>query len=286
MAAGHSPTVRRRQLIAELKRLRESADLTQEDVARRLDWHHTKVFRIETGRTGPHPNDVRAMLDAYGVTDRAQREALVQLAKDARQRGWWYSYRDVLPHQYEFFIGLEQEAASIRTFELAVIPGLIQTEDYARALVRGGPLELDHDEAERRVEVRMARQRVLAKQDRPQLWAIVDESAIRRIIGGPAVMRAQLESLIAASDQARTTVQIVPFTVGAHPGTVGSFIILGFAQPAEIDVVYMETIGGNLSVDKAEEVEHYATAFDHLRAVALSPGDTRAMLLAASQALM
>jgi transcriptional regulator with XRE-family HTH domain len=185
MAAGYSPTVRRRQLIAELKRLRDAADLTQEDVASRLDWHHTKVFRIETGRTGPHPNDVRAMLDVYGVTDHAQREAMIQLAKDARQRGWWYSYRDVLPGQYEFFVGLEQEAASIRTFELAVIPGLLQTEDYARALVRGGPLELDPDEAERRIEVRMTRQEVLANQDRPHFWAILDESAGRHALAAP-----------------------------------------------------------------------------------------------------
>lgn len=283
MAAEYSPTVRRRQLIAELKRLRDAADLTQEDVANRLDWHHTKVFRIETGRTGPHPNDVRAMLDIYGVTDQAQREAIIQLAKDARQRGWWYSYRDVLPGQYEFFVGLEQEAASIRTFELAVIPGLLQTEDYARALVRGGPLDLDPDEAERRVEVRMTRQQVLARQDRPHFWAILDESAIRRVVGGPAVMRTQIQSLMTWSEQAKITIQAVPFTVGAHPGTAGSFIILGFAEPGEADVVYMETIGGNLSVDNAEEVGRYATAFDHLRAVALSPSDTRAMLLAASQ---
>jgi transcriptional regulator with XRE-family HTH domain len=288
MTAGpsHSPTVRRRQLIAELKRLREAADLTQEDVAERLDWHHTKVFRIETGRTGPHPNDVRVMLDVYGVTDREQREALVQLAKDARQRGWWYSYRDVLPGRYEFFIGLEEEAASIRTFELAVIPGLLQTEEYARALARGGPLEFDPDEIERRIEVRMTRQQVLAKHDRPQLWAILDESAIRRIVGGPTVMQAQLQRLMTMSEQGKTTIQIVPYSVGAHPGTAGSFIILGFAEPEEIDVVYMETIGGGMSVDKAEEVRHYATAFDHLRAVALSPDDTRAMLRAASEAVM
>lgn len=285
MPAGHSPTVRRRQLIAELKRLRESADLTQENVAERLDWHHTKVFRIETGRTGPHPNDVRVMLDVYGVTDRLQREALVQLAKDARQRGWWYSYRDVLPGRYEFFIGLEQEATSIRTFELAVVPGLLQTEDYARALVAGGPLELDHDEVERRVEVRMTRQQVLAKQNRPQFWAIVDEGAIRRIVGGPTVMRAQLQHLMSMSEQGKTTIQVVPYSVGAHPGTAGSFIILGFAEPGEIDVVYIETVGGSMSVDKAEEVQHYATAFDHLRAVARSPDETRAMLLAVSQGL-
>lgn len=281
---GQNP-VRRRQLIAELKRLREAARMTQEEVAERLDWHHTKIFRIETGRTGPHPNDVRVMLDIYGVSDAEQREGLVQLAKDARKRGWWYSYRDVLPSRYEFFIGLEQEAASISTFELSIVPGLLQTEDYARALVRGGPLQLTADEIQRRIEVRMSRQQILATKNRPHLWAIMDEAVIRREVGGPAVMRDQLNKLIEAGEQTRTTIQIVPYSVGAHPGVVGSFIIVGFHEPGEIDVVYMETIGGSLSVDKAEEVQHYATAFDHLRAVALSPDDSRAMLLAAADKL-
>src|SRR5205823_4318273 len=140
--------------------------------------------RIETGRTSPHPNDVRLMVEVYGVTDREQAAALVKLARDARQRGWWYSYRDVLLNRYDFFIGLESEASSIRNFELAMIPGLLQTEDYARALISGGPHELSGDEVERRVEVRMTRQEVLAKDDRPQLWVMLDESVIRRVVGG------------------------------------------------------------------------------------------------------
>ncbi|RAY11322.1 transcriptional regulator [Actinomadura craniellae] len=283
MAAGESPTVRRRQLINELKRLRESAGLTQDQVAEQMDWHPTKVFRIETGRTGPHPNDVRGLLDIYGVTGTTQRAALIQLAKDARKRGWWYSYRDVLPSRYEFYIGMESEASSVRTFELAVIPGLLQTEDYARALVSGGPMELDTDEIQRRVEVRMARQQVLDRTDRPQLWAIIDEAAIRRPIGGPKVMAAQLRHLIEASEQGKTTVQVIPYRVGAHSGTGGPFIILGFPTATDVDVVYMETIGGNLWVDQYEEVQLYSTAFDHLRAVALSPDDTRAMLDKARQ---
>jgi transcriptional regulator with XRE-family HTH domain len=284
MTTGQSP-VRRRQLIAELKRLREASGLTQEEVAARLDWHHTKMFRIETGRTGPHPNDVRGLLDVYGVTNPEQREALIQLAKDSRKRGWWYSYRDVLPSRYELLIGLEEEAATVRTFELAVIPGLLQTKDYATAQVKDGPLELDPEEIERRVEVRMTRQDVLTQPNRPQYWAILDEAAIRRIVGGRAVMRRQLDHLITMSEQGKTTIQVVPFDAGTHPGTLGPFTILGFAEPGEIDVVYMETIGGNMTVDRAPEVEHYATAFDHLRAVALSPDETRAMLLAASEAL-
>ncbi|PZG53908.1 transcriptional regulator [Spongiactinospora gelatinilytica] len=284
MPAGNNP-VRRRQLTAELKRLRDLAGLTQEEVASRADWHHTKVFRIESGRTAPHPNDVRVLATVYGLKDEEQIQALIQLAKDSRKRGWWYSYRDVLPSRYEFLIGLEQEAASIRTFELAVVPGLLQTEDYARALIRGGPLELGPDEIQRRLEVRLTRQQVLAKEDRPQFWAIIDEAVLHRLVGGPEVMGAQLDHLIAAAAEGRTTIQVVPYTVGAHPGTIGSFIVLGFAEPGEIDVVYTETIGGSLSVDKPDEVRHFTTAFDHLRAVALSPDDSNAMLIAARRAL-
>jgi transcriptional regulator with XRE-family HTH domain len=277
--------VRRRQLMAELRRLRDAARLTQEDVARSLDWHPTKVMRIETGRTAPHPNDVRVMLGLYGVSAPEQVTALVKLAQDARQRGWWYSYRDVLLNRYEFFIGLESEASSIRNFELAMVPGLLQTEDYARALIRGGPMELDAEEVERRVEVRMTRQQALGRDDRPQLWVILDEAAIRRTVGGAAVMRGQLESLAKAAELGRTTVQVVPFGAGAHPGQLGPFVILGFPEPAEPEVVTMETAGGNLYVDKPEEVRLYTTAFDHLRAVALSPADTGAMLRAAAEAL-
>lgn len=285
MTIGSGPAVRRRQLMVELKRLREAAGLSQEAVAEQLDWHHTKLMRIETGRTSPHPNDVRLMAEVYGLTDRDQIAALVKLARDARQQGWWYSYRDVLLNRYDFFIGLESEAASIRDFELAMIPGLLQTEDYARAVVSGGPLTYGAEEVARRVEVRMTRQHILAREDRPQLWVILDESVIRRVIGGPTVMRGQIEHLIAASDQGGTTIQVVPYGADPHPGLTGPFIILGFAEQSEADVVYLETIGGNMYVDKPEETRLFASAFDHLRAVALSPGDTRAMLRAAADAL-
>jgi hypothetical protein len=191
----------------------------------------------------------------------------------------------VLPGRYEFFVGLEQEASSIRTFQLAVVPGLLQTEEYAQSLVRGGPLELNAEDVRRRVEVRLSRQRILERKDRPQLWAILDEAAIHRTVGGNAIMRAQLLRLVEAGEEAKTTIQVVPYGVGAHPGTTGAFTILGFSEPGEVDVVHMETIGGNLSVDKPEEALHYATAFDHLRAVALSPDDSRAMLLAAAEKL-
>ena len=279
MTTGSGPTVRRRQLMAELRRLREGTRLTQDEVASELDWHPTKVMRIETGRTAPHPNDVQVMLGLYGVTDADVSAGLLKLATDARQRGWWYSYRDVLRSRYEFFIGLESEAASIRDFGLAMIPGLLQTEDYARALIRG-LMTFDAAEIERRVEVRMTRQQLLAKPDRPLLWAILDEAAVRRVVGGRAIMRAQLLHLAHGFEPGQTTVQVLPFGAGPHPGQAGPFIVLGFADPAEPEVVYMETVGGNLYVDKAEEVSLYTTAFDQLRAIALSPVQTRDMLLA------
>jgi transcriptional regulator with XRE-family HTH domain len=285
MAGTPGPTVRRRQLMAELKKLRESSGLSQEAVAAQLDWHSTKLMRIETGRTAPHPNDVRLMLEVYGITERDQIAALVKLARDARQRGWWYSYRDVLLNRYDFFIGLESEAISIRWFELAMIPGLLQTEDYARAVIRSGPQELGPEGVERRIEVRTIRQEVLARDARPQLWVIMDEAAIRRVVGGKAAMRAQLEHLIVASEEGRTTIQVIPYGAGAHPGQAGTFIVLGFAELSEPDVVYMETVGGNLYVDKPKEVRLYTTAFDHLRALALSPDETRAMLHAAANDL-
>jgi transcriptional regulator with XRE-family HTH domain len=277
LGAGSGPTVRRRQLMTELKRLRETTGLTQEDVASQLDWHPTKVMRIETGRTSPHPNDVRVMLGLYGAADQDALAGLIRLAKDARQRGWWYSYRDVLLSRFEFFIGLESEADTIRDFELAMIPGLLQTEDYARALIRG-LMTYDAAEIERRVEVKMTRQKLLAREDGPQLWAILDEAAVRRVVGGRAIMRAQLLHLANTVEQGRTTIQVLPYGAGSHPGQTGPFIILGFAEPTEPEVVYMETIGGNVYVDKPEEVRLYATAFDQLRAVALSPVQSRAML--------
>lgn len=279
MVAGTGPAVRRRQLMTELKRLREATGLTQEEVAGQLDWHPTKIMRIETGRTAPHPNDVRVMLGLYGVSDPEVLSGLLKLAKDARQRGWWYSYKDVLLSRFELFLGLESEADTIRDFELTMIPGLLQTDDYARELIRG-LMAYDAAEIERRIELRMARQKILTREDAPQLWAILDEAAVHRVVGGKAIMKAQLLHLANCAEQARVTLQVLPYTAGPHPGQAGPFIILGFADPTEPEVVYMETVGGNLYVDKPEEVRLFSTVFDQLRAVALSPAQSRAMLQA------
>jgi transcriptional regulator with XRE-family HTH domain len=281
---GPSPTLRARRLAVELSSRREASGLSREEVARRLEWSTSTVFRIETGRSHPQPRSVRDLLDLYGVTG-PEREGLIQLARDARQPGWWHSFRDVLPNPYEVYIGLETGAISIRNFEPLLIPGLLQTADYARAMIRGGARELDRDEIERRVEVRLSRQQVLVKEDRPRLWAVIDEAVIRRVVGSPAIMAAQLQQLAEAAEHGKTTLQVVPFGAGAHAGTSGPFVILGLPEPAEPDLVYVETLAGDIYLEEPADVDRYTLAFDRLRAAALHPDDSIALVKAAACSL-
>ncbi|GAA1870648.1 helix-turn-helix domain-containing protein [Actinomadura bangladeshensis] len=266
----HSPLLRARRLALELTRRREAAGLTRDEVTRRLEWANSTLFRIETGRTRPQPRSVRELLDLYGVTG-PEKEGLIQLAREARQPGWWHSFRDVLPNPYEVFIGLEAGAASIRTFQPLGVPGLLQTPDYARAMIRGGPQELDADEIDRRLQVRMARQRVLAKTDRPRLWVVLDEGALHRIVGSETIMREQLSHMITMSEQGKTTIQVIPFRCGAHAGTTGPFVILGFAEATDPDVVYLEAIPDGIYLEGTSDIEAYMVAFDRLLAAALHP---------------
>jgi transcriptional regulator with XRE-family HTH domain len=268
-----NPTLRGRRLALELLHRRESTGMSREEVARQLEWSTSTLFRIETGRSRPQPGNVRVLLELYGVTG-PERDGLIQLARDARQPGWWQSFRDVLPNPYEVYIGLEAGAATIRNYEPIVIPGLLQTEDYARALSRNGPLELDRDEIEGRVEVRMARQRVLTREDRPRLWTVVDEAAIHRAVGGPEVMRDQLRHLAESAGQGKTTVQVVPYSAGAHAGTTGPFVILNFPEPTDPAVVYVETLAGDIYLEERADVNRYTLAFDRLLAAALHPDDS------------
>jgi transcriptional regulator with XRE-family HTH domain len=268
-----NPTLRARRLALELLRRREAAGLTREEAARQLEWSTSTIFRIETGRSRPQPGNVKVLLELYGVTS-PERDGLIRLAREARQPGWWHSFRDVLPNPYEVFIGLEAGAASIRNFEPVVIPGLLQTEEYARQMSRGGPRELDRDDIERRVQVRMERQRILTREDRPRLWAVIDEAVIRRVVGGPAVMAEQLRHLIECAEQGKTTLQVVPFSAGAHAGTTGPFIILDFPEPTDPSVVYVETLAGDLYLEEHADVDRYTLAFDRLLAAALHPDDS------------
>ena len=269
MTTGGGPTVRRRQLMAELRRLREATRLTQEEVATQLDWHPTKVMRIETGRTAPHPNDVRVMLDLYGMTDADAIVGLIKLAKDARQRGWWYSYRDVLLNRYEFFIGLESEAATIRDFGLAMIPGLLQTEDYAREVSAMTPCVAE-DEVNARVASRLARQqRVLLRDEPPAAWFLVDYFALLRQIGTPEVMAAQMRHLSALARLPYVTIQVVPGI--AHAGLLGGFTVTDKAA-------YAESVMRGQVFEDEETRSALSLRFDTLRSSACSAPESIKLL--------
>ncbi|GAA3952312.1 helix-turn-helix transcriptional regulator [Actinomadura viridis] len=277
MVLGPNPTVRGRRLAADLRRLREERSLTIDQVAGEMDWHPTKLSRIETARRSAQPSDVRALLHLYEVAGE-ERESLIKLARAAREKGWWHSYRDVLSEEYAHYIGFECEAAAIHNFEPLVIPGLLQTPEYARALMRGGPYEIGEQEIERRVEVRLKRQGVLDHEDPPRLWLVMDEAALRRPIGGVDVMQRQLRHLIQASVRSRLTIQVVPFSAGAHPGTTGSFIIMTFPDQTDRPVVYMETLAGDLYLERESEIEVCTIAFERLCASALSREDSLALI--------
>ena len=193
----------------------------------------------------------------------AERDGLIQLTRQARQPGWWHSFRDVLPNPYEVYIGLEAGAASIRNFEPIVVPGLLQTADYARETFRNGPIELDPDEVERLLEVRLARQEILVREERPRLWAVIDEAVIHRVVGSVSVMRGQLRHLVESAQQGRTTIQVVPHR-GAHAGAIGAFVILDFAEATDPAVVYVETLAGDIYLEKRSDVNRYTLAFDRL----------------------
>lgn len=280
----HSPTVRHKRLTAELRRLRGESGLTRDNVAGRLDWHPTKVTRLETGQwTRLNVRDVRDLLGLYGVTDAEQVEALVQLARDARQRGWWHSYGDVLPSEYAHFIGLEAEAQSVRTYQQVLVPGLLQTADYTSAVVRAfrphdAPSDLD-----RRVAVRRERQRRVLDDHSLQLWAILGEGVVRQLVGTPTVTAHQLRLLSEASELANVTIQVLPFAAGEHGAMVGAFEILGFPDPIDPDVVYLENRASALFLEDPDEISKYVQVFDYLRAASLSPQATRAMLTAAAE---
>ncbi|GII92296.1 helix-turn-helix domain-containing protein [Sinosporangium siamense] len=275
-----SPTVRRRRLASELRRLRERAHMTIEQVAERLGWSATKVSRIETSRVGVALRDVGLLLDLYAV-EGAKREELLDLARDAQKKGWWHAFGDI-PTEYAAYIGLEAEAASMRSFAPQVVPGLLQTEAYARAIIRSGLVISPQGEVERRVEVRMERQRLLCQDDALRLWAILDEAAIRRDIGGGEVMRPQLEHLLQLTDHPNVTIQVLPFSAGAHPATNGAFEILEFPEPADPDVVFVENLTGSLYIERETDIYQYAMIFDHLRARAADPDETRRLIALAA----
>jgi transcriptional regulator with XRE-family HTH domain len=278
MPAMPSPSARGRRLRHELRRLREEAGLTHSEVARRLEWSASKLSRIETGQSRVQTGDVRDLLDVYGVTDTAVCDAMVQLAREARRRGWWTRYTDVLGSGT--YVGLEADASALHTYESQFVPGLLQTEDYARAVIRAGQARPDPETLERRLTARMARQEILTRPDPPEIWAVLDEPVVSRPVGGTGVMRAQLQHLIEVSTRPNTplTLQVLPLSAGAHPGMNGPFVILEFHSPTDPPMVYLETATDGLYIEEPPDIERYTLRFNHLVARALGPDESRTMI--------
>jgi len=262
-----SPTLRRRQLGQELRRLREAAGTTIDQVAERMNCSASKISRIETGQSGVSSREVRDILAAYQVEGQ-QAEALVEMAREAKQRGWWQLYGTVLTSAY---VGLEAAAAELRSFEPLVIPGLLQTEEYARAMVLAGWPNMSDEEVEQRIRVRMKRQSLLFQDDPLQLSIILDEAALRRPVGGIDAMRRQLDKLRGAAELPHVTLQVLPLSAGAHGGMDGAFTILLFEELANQNLVFAANGAGGLFLEKDDEIERYAGIFAGLQRDALSP---------------
>lgn len=278
MSATPSPTVRRKRLGIELRRLRERAGLTCEEVGQRLDCSGPRISRIETSRINVKPGDVRELLDIYGITG-AEADSLVQLAREARRKGWWHTYGQVLPPWFEAYIGLEAEAVRQRDFQSMVIPGLFQTEDYAHAVLRTAPSAGSTEAIERLTQLRMERQAILDQANPPDLWVVLSESVLRVQVGGPAVMRAQLGRLLDLAARSNITLQVLPFTTAAHVQPISPFTILEFPAAADPTVVYLEHLTGSLFLEREDEVRHYTVVFDHLRAEALGTGQSVELIM-------
>ncbi|MEV5413229.1 helix-turn-helix transcriptional regulator [Thermopolyspora sp. NPDC052614] len=268
MASGNqSPTVRLRRLGHEMRRLREAAGKSIHETSAELEWSTSKISRLENGLTKrPDVQNIRVLCAAYGVTDSELIEDLVKLARDARQRGWWTKYQDIFRSTY---VGLEAEASAISTFELALIPGLLQTTDYMREVMRACMVR-DPVEVERRVEARLERQALLTQPDPPRLRAIIDESALLRPVGSPDVHKRQLRKLMETESLEHVKMQILPFSAGAHAGMTGSFVILAFPEAADRSVVYQETATDSLFLEQQDQINRYELLFEHLCASALS----------------
>ncbi|MEZ0069112.1 transcriptional regulator with XRE-family HTH domain [Streptacidiphilus sp. MAP12-20] len=274
--ASVNPTVRRRRLGAELRRLREQKGLTAEEVAQQLLVSQSKISRLENGRRSISQRDVRDLCEVYGVSDSAMIDGLMTMARESRQRGWWHAFGDV---PYSVYIGLEAEAVGIRTYESLFIPGLLQTREYAHAVVTGIQPEAQPAQIDKRTDVRMVRQDLLRNGEEPlRLWAVVDEAALHRVVGSPETMRAQLESLIETSLLPHVTVQVLPFSVGAHPGMTSNFSILEYRDASDATVVYLEGVTSDLYLEKETDVRAYATLYEHLQAQALGPEQTRELV--------
>ena len=272
------PTVQRMLVGTQLRRLRIDAGLSREQAGEAIRASEWKIHRLENGQVGFKERDIIDLLRLYGVTDPTEVAELVALAREANSPGWWQHYGDVLPPWFRTYVDLESVATLIRTYEGQFIPGLLQTDDYMRAVVQGAHLDESSEEQGRRVRLRLARQILLTREQPPRLWAVVDEAALRRPVGGPEVMRGQLERLIEATKLPNVTLQVLPFGVGAHPAMQGSFSILRFPDRELPDVVYLEHLTNAVYLDKRDEVERYLDVMELLCVQSEPPARTVELL--------
>ena len=275
MAEG-SPTVRRRELGALLRRLREEKGMSVRQVTEHLMCSPSKVSRIETGQRGATPRDVRDLCDLYGVTDQAERDRMMSLAREGKQQGWWQSYE--LPGAYSTYIGLETEATMVSGFHSSVIPGLLQTPEYAQAIHEAAIPEVSTPELtpeviNHRVEARIGRQAILAKETPLQFSAILDEAVLHRLVGGPSMMQDQLRHIVSMAALPNVTIQIIPYSVGAHPALESTFYILDFAD-AVPSVIYVEGLVGWIFLERTEDINRYRRVFERLSSLALNPDES------------
>ncbi|WP_431877445.1 helix-turn-helix domain-containing protein [Micromonospora marina] len=268
------PTVRLRRLAAELRGLRTGASLTREEVSEQTGINPATLYRIETAKVRPQRRTLMAMLDTYAISDEDKRSELIALSRQAAQLGWLQAYESELPELYTTYISFEAEARSVRNYESLFIPGLLQTEDYAREVIKAGLPLATEDDIRARVEARLQRQESLRKKDPIRLWAILDEAVLYRQVGGGEIMAEQLQALVASAAQPHVTLQVIPFSTGAHAGMPGSFVVMDFPDPADPALVYIDSMAGDLFLEREADVRRFAMTFEHLQATALDPSSS------------
>lgn len=271
-----SPTVRGRVLARRLRELRTNAGHTQATAAGGLDWRQSKVSRIEAREQFVSVTDAHALSSFYDVSA-VERDLLVQLARDSKKKGWWQSYGEIIPEWFDTFVGMEAEAESVFTYESEFVPGLLQTEEYARATTRATVLDATHEDVERSVQLRIGRQQRLTESNALHVWAVISEAVLLRPVGGESVLRDQLVRLIEASDQPHITIQVMPFQAGGHPA-LGPFVQLSYPEQWHPNVVYLETQAGAQWVEEPKQVRKFGVVIEHLRARALDPDDSEAAI--------
>lgn len=270
MARSSSPTARRRRLATALRQLREARKLSCMEVGETVGWSESKVSRIETGRTGIRSDDLDRLLDAYGV-DEPTRTALHSVRRQASHRGWWSTYGDALPSWFQGYVGLEDGAKSVMVYQGQLVPGLLQTDDYATAVMRAHQPSVASDEIERQLSARAARQALLTRSEPLELWTVLDEAVLHRVVGGREVMTAQLHRLRELAALPNVTLQVLPYTHGAHAAMGTSFIQMKFPEAGDTDIIYIEDLTTSQYLEKPADIERYRLVADHLRASALPP---------------